>query len=237
MRLLYTFLLFILWTTPLSAQNGIPWCEDAGAASVQQAYALIDQGDTILNQLSDCSQVNLMACEEALGYYQAAEQQIAQVFLDAKGEACTYCDITPIGDVASELAIRGDQFTQALNWDVDLRGVWNEYQTWRDAPYCSTASAPPVAPPVAAPPVLPGAAGCGFVQETPGYYLPDVDGLDIQDVSPGECQKVCDAIGWCRSYTVNRAAQACELHRQTGAEVALKDAFNDQVSHFTCLGR
>ena len=233
MRFLYSFLLLSLWTTPLSAQSGVPWCERAGAASVQNAYALIDQGDAILNQLSDCSQVNLMGCEQALSYYQAAEQQIAQVFFDAKGEACTWCDINPIGDVASELAIRGDHFTQALQWDVDLRGVWNDYQTWRDAPYCSASSAPPVA----APPVLPGTAGCGFVQETPGYYLPDSQGPELQDVSPDQCRQICDANDWCRSFTVNTGARACQFHDKTGAEVALQDAFNAQISHYTCLGR
>ncbi len=223
-----------LLATPLAAQNGIPWCERAGASSVQGAYALIDQGDTILNQLSDCSQVNLMACEQALGYYQAAEQQISQVFFEAKGEACTYCDITAIGDVAGELAIRGDQFTQALQWDVDLRGVWNDYQTWKDAPYCNApASAPPVlpAPPAAAP------AGCTFVEEVPGFYLPDSENSDIENVSVEECRGICNANDWCRSYDYNRAARACQLHSQTAADVALLNAFNDQISHFTCLGR
>jgi len=232
MRFLYTFLLLALWTNPLAAQNGVPWCERAGGASVQNAFALIDQGDAILNQLSDCGQINLMGCEQALAYYQAAEQQISEVFFDAKGEACTYCDIGPIGDVASELAIRGDQFTQALNWDVDLRGVWNDYQTWRDAPYCSAASSAPVTAPA-----QPGVAGCAFVNETPGYYLPDGQGPNMQNVTAEQCRQICDANDWCRSFDVNTGAQACQFHTQTSAEVALENAFNDQVSNFTCLGR
>ena len=195
-----------LLASPLAAQNGMPWCERAGASSIQGAYALIDQGDAILNRLSDCAQVNLMACEQALGYYQAAEQQVSQVFFDAKGEACTYCDITQIRDVASELAIRGDQFNQALQWDVDLRGVWNDYQTWKDAPYCA---APANAPPLpTAPAPLP--SGCTFVDETPGFNLPDSDGPVLQGISTEQCRGICDANDWCRSFTVNRAAQACQ---------------------------
>ncbi len=231
-----------LFATPLAAQSGIPWCERAGQNSLQQAYALIDKGDDILAQLSDCAQVNLMACEEALGYYKEAERQVAAVFFEARGEACTYCDIGPIGDLASELAIRGDQFTQALNWDVDLRGIWDDYQNWRDAPYCDRpASAPPPptppAPPAPNPSPVPAPSGCAFTDETPGYFLPDTEGPDLQQVSPEECRAICDANAWCRSYTLNRAARVCQFHRQTGAEVALQDAFNDQISHFTCLGR
>ncbi len=233
-----------LLATPLAAQSGIPWCERAaGGASVQQAYALLEQGDAILDRLGDCGQVNLMGCEQALALYREAERQIAAVFFEAKGEACTYCDVTAIGDVASELAIRGDHFTQALNWDVNLRGVWDDFQNWRDAPYCdlpASAPPPPTTPapgPAPGPSPVPAPSGCAFTDETPGYFLPDTQGPDLQQVGPEECRAICDANDWCRSYTVNRAARVCQFHSQTGAEVALQDAFNDQISHFTCLGR
>ena len=242
-RWLAAFAALALNPMATNAQSGIPWCETSQSGSVQAAFQLIQQGDAILNQLSDCAQVNLMACEDALRYYRAAERQIADVFYEAKGEACTWCDITPVGDVASELAIRGDQFTQALGWEVNLRSVWNDYQTWRDAPYCDVpgwqgnAQAGGQQGPLPGPPVNPGAQGCALVGENVGLYLPDANGPDLQNIGPEQCRQVCEDNSWCRSFTANLAAQACQFHEQTYREVPLQNAFNNQIVHYTCLGR
>ncbi len=210
-----------LLASPLVAQNGIPWCERAGPSSIQGAYALIDQGDAILNQLSDCSQVNLMACEQALGYFQAAEQQISQVFFDAKGEACTYCDITPIGDVASELAIRGDQFTQALQWDVDLRGVWNDYQTWKDAPYCA-------APASASPP----SGRCTIVDSYAGARLNSGFGWVRDNFTLPECVTTCENEPTCTGYDYNTATASCVIRSETLAQDGLESIAG--WTHYEC---
>ncbi len=238
--------LAVLTLSPLAAnaQSGIPWCENAQNGSVQGAFQLIQQGDAILNQLSDCSQVNLMACEEALNYYREAERQIADVFLEAKGEACTWCDITPVGDVAEELAIRGDHFTQALGWDVDLRRVWKDFETWQGAPYCDVpgwqGNAQPGAQPgpaVGKPPAASNNAGCGTVDSDVGLYLPDGGGSTLQNVTADVCQSVCDTLGWCRSFTANIGARVCEFHSATRREVPLLSAHNTEIIHYTCLGR
>ncbi len=213
------------------AQAGVAECAVSQSGSVQAARQLIEQGDVILGQISDCSQVNLMACEEALNYYRQAEAQIADVFFEAKGEACTWCDITPVGDVASELAVRGDHFTQVLGWDVDLRQIWNDYdRNWRGAAYCAGAQAAPA-------PTPPAVQGCAWVSQVAGLYLPDDQGPELQEIDPEQCRQICEDTPWCRSFTANTGARVCQFHDSTYRETPLLEAANPQIVHYTCLGR
>ncbi len=224
-------------TAPAQAQAQLaPSCESANGYSLSAAEQLIAQGDAIIVQVPDCSQVNLMICEDAEALYSQAAQHVQQVFFDAKGEGCTYCDIGRIGSVARLLADRETYFRQNLSRDVSLSAVWNDWQTWSNTPTCQAAGNPVVAPPVLPNPPA-GPALCQSRGGWPNSRLDAGPGLRIPGVAyQNECEGRCDQNDWCRSYDFDANNGVCVLFDRKKDEAGLLPA-PQGYAHFDCDGR
>ncbi len=213
-----------------------PACESANGYSLAAAERLIGQADSIAAPLADCAQVNLMACEDAEALYRQAAQHAAQVFFDAKGEGCTWCDIGRIGALARLLADRETYFRQRLNRDVSLGALWNDWQTWSNTPTCQALGNPAVAPP-ALPDPPSGPAPCRSPGGYPESRLDASPGLTIPGVAyQNECEARCDQNDWCRSFDFDANNGVCLLFDRTKEEAGLLPA-PEGYAHFVCNGR
>ena len=221
--LLPILLLSLALSAPARAQFA-PVCEDANGYSLTAAENLINQGDAIIVQAPDCSQVNLMICQDAEAAYERAAMFASKVFEDAKGNACTYCDIGRIGSVARLLLDREVYFRDNLSYDVSLSWLWNDWQSWSQTPTCQAVAAPPL-------------PGCGSTGGYPASRLNASPGLTIPGVSYyDDCEGRCDQNDWCRSFDFDANNGICVLHDRTKDEVGLLPA-PQGYAHFPCDAR
>ncbi len=229
----------ILLPVSLNAQAA-PSCETANGFSLARAYEYITQADAILVQAPDCSQVNLMICQDAEQLYTYAAQHVAEIYFDAKGEACAYCDLTRVGEFAQTLASREQYFRVNLSYDVNFSDVWRDWPNWRDAPICPAVGAPPAGPGLPPPPppnVGNPVSNCASSGGYPTSRLNASPGLSMAGVPyQNECEGRCDQNDWCRSYDFDFNNGICYLYDRTKDEVGLLPA-PDGFAHFVCEGR
>ncbi len=224
------FLLALGLASPAQAQFA-PSCESANGFSLGAAQSLIRQADAIIIQAPDCSQVNLMLCQDAEQLYLAAARHVGEVYFNAKGEACSYCDLGQVGALAQLLASREQYFRTSLFYDVNFSDVWRDWPNWRDAPICSAPAQQP--PPIVGNPVSLCASSGGY----PASRLNARAGLTMTGVPyQNECEGRCDQNDWCRSFDFDFNNGICTLFDRTKEEVGLLPA-PDGYAHFVCQGR
>ena len=236
MSRLTIFCVFTVFLAQPAQAQLAPICENANGYSLSVAEDLINRGDAIILQAPDCSQVNLMFCQDAENLYRQAAVQVEQVFAVAKGNGCTYCDIGRIGSLAWMLRDRQAYFLRNLSYDTDLAYLWNDWQGWSQAPTCQQATGTPplpTPPPVVGTPVSncnsTGGYAASRLNASPGLTIPGVTYFD-------DCQGRCDQNDWCRSFDMDFNNSICILHDRTKEEVGLLPA-PQGYSHFVCQGR
>ncbi len=165
-----------------------------------------------------------MLCQDAEAAYERAAMFTGKVFEDAKGNACTYCDIGRIGSIARLLLDRETCFRDNPGHDVSLSALWNDWHSWSQSPACQALGAPPL-------------PDCGATGSYPSSRLNASQGLAMSGVPyMNECEGRCDQNDRCRSFDFDANGGVCPLHDRTRDEAGLLPA-PQGYAHLPCGAR
>ena len=232
--------------TDIVAARDVNLCSRVGPYSVADAQDLINRGDEILRNTTDCSQVNMPFCDEAASMFYEANNHLRQVILDSSSGGCLTCDLETVENYVILLNGRESEL-MGYGYANSVSDVWNDFARVQTYAYCpgvgpgSIVSPNPPStvspnPPSGVAPLPPAATSCAPITEQQNARMEGGKATVISSVDLNVCQDFCESALWCKSFDYDWATSNCYL-QETNSYPAAIHLFVPNFTHYQCDGR